>query len=79
MASFGDGALAGIRVVELAEGVAGPFCSRLFADYGADVVKVEALGTGDVTRHWGPFPEDRVHLEKSGTFFFLNTSKRSVA
>jgi len=79
MASSGDGALAGIRVVELAEGVAGPFCSRLFADYGADVVKVETPGTGDVTRHWGPFPEDRVHLEKSGTFFFLNTSKRSVA
>ena len=72
------GALAGIRVVELATGVAGPFCARLFADYGAEVVKVEAPGSGDETRSWGPFPGDVPDLEKSATFFFLNTNKRSV-
>ncbi len=71
--------MAGMRVIELATGVAGPFCARLFADYGADVIKVEQPGTGDPTRSWGPFPGDQPGLEKSGTFLFLNTGKRSVA
>jgi len=73
-----DGALAGIKVIELAEMVSGPFCARLFADYGADVVKVEAPGRGDTSRTWGPFPGDVADPEKSGLFFFLNTNKRSV-
>ncbi len=72
-----QGALAGIRVIELGEGVSAPFCARLFADYGADVIKVEPSG-GDVARRLGPFPGDVAHPEKSGLFFFLNTSKRSV-
>ena len=72
-------ALEGVRVLELASGVAGPFCARLFADYGAEVLKVEDPGSGDPTRSWGPFPEDRSDPEQSGTFFFLNTSKQSVA
>lgn len=71
-------ALAGVRVVELASGVAGPFCGRLLADYGAEVVKIEIPGSGDETRSWGPFPGDAPDSEKSGTFFFLNTNKRSV-
>jgi len=70
-------ALEGIRVVELGEGVSAPFCAKLFADYGADVIKVEPPG-GDITRRWGPFPADQPHPEKSGLFFFLNTNKRSV-
>jgi crotonobetainyl-CoA:carnitine CoA-transferase CaiB-like acyl-CoA transferase len=73
-----DGALTGIRVVELSSGVAGPFCARLFADYGAEVIKVEPPGLGDPTRRWGPFPGDRPHREKSGTFLFLNTNKRGI-
>lgn len=71
-------ALDGLRVVELAQGIAGPYCRSLFADYGADVVKVEPPGTGDFTRRWGPFPGDRPDFEKSGLFFFLNTNKRGV-
>src|SRR5690349_17368668 len=71
-------ALAGIKVVELGEMVSAPFCARLFADYGADVIKVEPPGRGDVARDWGPFPGDRPHKEKSGLFFFLNTNKRGV-
>ena len=71
-------ALSGVRVLELASGIAGPFCSRLFADYGADVLKVELPGCGDATRAWGPFPGDVHDPEKSGTFFFLNTNKRSL-
>jgi len=71
--------LAGLRIVELATGVAGPFCARLLADQGAEVVKIEPPGSGDETRAWGPFPGDASDPEKSGTFFFLNSDKRSVA
>lgn len=44
----------GIRVVELARVLAGPWCGQLLADLGADVIKVERPGAGDDTRHWGP-------------------------
>lgn len=71
------GALEGIRVVELGQMVSAPYCAKLFADFGADVVKVEPLA-GDVARKWGPFPGDRPHPEKSGLHLFVNTSKRSV-
>jgi len=57
--------------------VSAPFCAKLLADYGADVVKVEPPA-GDLARTWGPFPTDRPHPEKSGLFFYLNTNKRSV-
>ncbi|MEX1008643.1 MAG: CoA transferase [Acidimicrobiia bacterium] len=72
------GALDGVRVVDLGEGVASAFCARLFADYGADVVKVEPPRSGDVTRGWGPFPGDRPDREASGTFFFYNVGKRGI-
>jgi crotonobetainyl-CoA:carnitine CoA-transferase CaiB-like acyl-CoA transferase len=73
-----EGALEGIRVVELGQGVSAAFCAKLFGDYGADIVKIEPPGGGDLTRRWGPFPGDRPHPEKSGLFFFLNTNKRAV-
>ena len=72
------GALEGVRVVELGQGVSAPFCAKLLADYGAEVIKVELPGGGDVTRSWGPFPGDEPHPEKSGVFFSLNTNKRGV-
>jgi len=72
------GALEGIKVVELGQMVSAPYCAKLFADFGADVVKVEPL-EGDVARRWGPFPGDEPHPEKSGLHLFLNTSKRSLA
>jgi crotonobetainyl-CoA:carnitine CoA-transferase CaiB-like acyl-CoA transferase len=72
------GALEGVRVVELGQMVSAPYCAKLFADYGADVVKVEPLH-GDAARSWGPFPGDTPHPEKSGLFFFLNTNKRGIA
>ena len=73
-----DAALAGIRVIELGQMVSAPYCAKLFADFGADVVKIETPGCGDIARAWGPFPKDRAHSEKSGIFHFLNTNKRGV-
>ncbi|MBV9326441.1 MAG: CoA transferase [Chloroflexi bacterium] len=70
-------ALSGVRVLELAQGVAGPYAGRLLADLGADVVKVEPP-TGDVTRTFGPFADCTPHPERSGMFAYLNTSKRGV-
>ncbi len=73
-----DGALEGIAVVELGQMVSAPYCARLFADYGADVVKVEPPERGDVARRWGPFPGDQPHPERSGLFHFLNTNKQGI-
>jgi len=72
------GALEGITVVELGDRISAPYCAKLFADYGAEVIKIEPPD-GDVARHWGPFPGDRPDPEASGVFHFLNTNKRSVA
>ena len=69
------GALDGIRVVELATGVSGPYCGKLLAGLGADVLKLEPP-TGDQSRTDGPFPGDVPHPEKSGLFLHLNTGKR---
>jgi crotonobetainyl-CoA:carnitine CoA-transferase CaiB-like acyl-CoA transferase len=71
------GALEDIRVVELGQMVSAPYCARLFADYGAEVTKVEPPG-GDLARSWGPFPEDDPHPERSGLFEYLNTNKAGV-
>jgi len=72
-----DGALEGIKVIDLGQAVSAPYCAKLFADYGADVIKVEPPG-GEIARRWGPFPGDEPHPEKSGLYFFLNTNKRGV-
>jgi len=72
------GALEGIRVIELGEGVSAPYCAKLFSDFGADVIKVESGDAGDFSRTWGPFPGDAPHPEKGGLFHFLNTNKRSA-
>lgn len=71
-------ALEGIQVVELGERVSAPYCGKLFADYGALVVKIEPPGTGDSSRGWGPFPGDQADREKSGLFHCLNSNKKSV-
>ena len=70
--------LHGVRILDLTSGVAGPWCTKLLADYGADVIKVERPGTGDPSRGHGRFPDGVPHREKSALFLWLNTSKRSV-
>ncbi len=71
-------ALGGVTVLDLSTGIAGPYCCKLLADYGADVMKVEQPGSGDPERRSGPFFRDRPDGEKSGVFYHLNTNKRSI-
>ena len=73
-----DTALEGVRVLDLTTHIAGPHCTKLLADYGADVIKIEKPRTGDSARCIGPFHGDDPHPEKSGLFLHLNTNKRSV-
>ncbi|HWQ11545.1 MAG TPA: CoA transferase [Roseiflexaceae bacterium] len=67
--------LAGLRVLDLSRALAGPFCSQMLADMGADVVKVEQPGVGDQTRGWGP----PFQGGESAYFLSVNRGKRAIA
>jgi CoA:oxalate CoA-transferase len=69
--------LAGIRVLELAQGISGPFCGKLLTEYGAELIKLEPP-IGDAARHMGPFAHDHPDAEGSLLFLYLNTAKRSI-
>lgn len=71
-------ALEGLRVIDISQGIAGPYCTKLLADSGALVTKVEPPG-GDYCRRLGPFPNDVPDPERAGLFMHLNTGKRSVS
>ena len=71
-------ALAQLRVLELGSMVAAPYCGKLLASLGADVVKVEPPKSGDPSRRRGPFPSDSPHPERSGMFLYLNTGKQGI-
>lgn len=73
-----DGVFAGIRVVETTEGIGVPFAGKLLADLGAEVIKIESPGIGDKLRRVGPFAGGDVDGEKSLTFLYVNSSKKSV-
>ncbi|MBI3246558.1 MAG: CoA transferase [Deltaproteobacteria bacterium] len=70
--------LEGFRVVECGEMVAASYATKLMADMGAEVVKIETPTGGDSARQRGPFPGKIPHPEKSGLFLYLNTNKRGV-
>src|SRR5262245_61493401 len=70
--------LEGIKVLDLTHYIAGPFCTKLLADYGADVIKVERPGVGDIGRRLMPYAESDPHPEKGAYFLYLNTNKRGV-
>ena len=72
------GLLEGVKVVDLTHYPSGPYCTKLLATLGADVVKIERPGSGDPMRHFGPFSEGDSHLEAGAWFLYLNTSKQSV-
>jgi CoA:oxalate CoA-transferase len=71
-------ALNGVKVVELCNLVAGPYCAKMMADLGAEVIKVEKPGVGDEARRRGPFLNDIPHPERSGLFLYLNTNKLGI-
>ncbi len=75
------GALSHLKVLDLSRVLAGPWCTQMLADLGADVVKVERPGAGDDTRHWGPpFLQDaRGHDTAHASYFTAcNRNKRSI-
>jgi len=71
-------ALTGLKVLEYAQFVSGPCCTKLLADLGAEVIKIEPPLTGDSARRREPFLDDIPHSERSGFFLFLNTSKLGI-
>ena len=74
-----DAALEGIKVLDLTHHIAGPYCTKLLADFGAEVIKIERPGSGDPARRMGPFFQDEPHPDKSIPFLYLNTNKLSVS
>lgn len=70
-------ALGGLRVIECGEQGAAAYAGKLFADLGADVIKVETPD-GDPARRRGPFPGGVADRERSGAFLYLNTNKRGI-
>jgi len=66
--------LTGLKVVDMTEALAGPYCAMLLGDFGADVIKVERPGDGDQARGWGP-----PFLEGESAYFLaVNRNKRSI-
>jgi len=77
MAATGFGALDGVRVIDFTQMLAGPYCSQLLADQGAEVIKVEPIG-GEESRRAGPYrPEDELRAF-GGYFASVNRNKRSI-
>jgi crotonobetainyl-CoA:carnitine CoA-transferase CaiB-like acyl-CoA transferase len=70
-----EGALRGVRVLDLTRILSGPFCTMILADLGADVVKIEDTARGDDTRHWGP----PFHGADAAYYHAVNRNKRSLA
>ena len=69
--------LDGLRVLEIGTFVSAPYCGKLFAGYGAEVIKIEPPG-GDISRAHGPFKDGAPNPETSSLFLYLNTGKKSV-
>ena len=74
MGAYATLPLAGIRVLDLTHALAGPYCTMVLGDLGADVIKIEPPGTGDQSRQWGP---PFIH-DESSYFLSVNRNKRSV-
>jgi crotonobetainyl-CoA:carnitine CoA-transferase CaiB-like acyl-CoA transferase len=73
-----EGPLAQLRVIDLCQDIAGSYCSKLMAGFGADIIKVEPRAGGDKLRRMGPFFQNKPGLERSILFLWLNTGKESL-
>ncbi|OHC76049.1 MAG: CoA-transferase [Rhodospirillales bacterium RIFCSPLOWO2_12_FULL_58_28] len=76
------GPLSGIRILDLSRVLAGPYCTQLLGDLGADVIKIEKPGVGDETRRWGPpylKGKDGADTSESAYYLSCNRNKRSAA
>ena len=73
-----ESALSDLVVLEFGNLVSAPYCTKLMADLGAEVIKMEAPGLGDEARSREPFAGDRPGIERSGLFAYLNTNKFSI-
>ena len=71
-------ALGEIKVLDLSQHISGPYCTKLLAALGAEVIKIEKPGEGDMARNTGPFLNDQPHPETSATFLYMNTNKQSI-
>jgi crotonobetainyl-CoA:carnitine CoA-transferase CaiB-like acyl-CoA transferase len=71
-------ALDGVKVVEFGNLVTAPFCAKILADLGAEVIKIEDPCCGDTSRHEEPFLKDNPGLETSGLFLYLNMNKKGI-
>ena len=67
-----------VKVLDLTWYISGPYCTKMLADYGADVIKVERPGEGDPARMMEPFLGGETHPEKSLLFSHLNLNKRGI-
>jgi CoA:oxalate CoA-transferase len=70
--------LDGLKIIEYGNLISAPYCTKLLAGLGAEVIKVEKPGSGDEARSHGPFPNDIPDPEKSGLFLSLNTNKLGI-
>ncbi len=70
--------MSNLKVVEWGSFISAPFCTKLMAELGANVIKIEPPIIGDEARHYGPFPNGIPDMEKSGLFLYLNTNKSGV-
>ncbi|MBM2827026.1 MAG: hypothetical protein HW403_1090 [Dehalococcoidia bacterium] len=75
---MGEQALSSLKIVEYGNLASAPYCAKLMADLGAEVIKVEPPGTGDDARRRGPFYHDVPHPERSGMFLYHNANKLGV-
>ncbi|AOY78789.1 CoA transferase [Moorena producens JHB] len=73
-----QGALSDLKVIDLTQYIAGPYCTKLLAGFGAEVIKVESPSSGDPVRHIGPFVGNKPGIERSIPFHWLNGGKKSV-
>jgi len=78
LSSMQDLPLSDLTVLDLSQYVSGPYCTKLLASFGAEVIKVEHPNGGDVSRRYGAFPDDTPDIEQSALFLYLNTNKKSI-